>query len=104
MQRTATSSRDSALAFLHSRIDYERTAAVPYGNRDFRLDRMRELLARLGHPERGQQIVHVAGTKGKGSTAAMTAAMLSAAGYRTGLYTSPHLHHVEERLVIDGRR
>ena len=75
---------------------------MPYGQRDFRLDRMRELLARLGNPHQGLSIVHVAGTKGKGSTAAMIGSMLRAAGYRTGLYSSPHLHRVEERMMVDG--
>ena len=53
------------------------------------LGRIEELLARLGHPERALRFVHVAGTNGKGSTSVMIAAALSAAGYRTGLYTSP---------------
>ena len=60
--------RDAAVRFLSSRIDYERALAVPYGDRGFKLDRMRELLRRLGNPERGMPLVHVAGTKGKGST------------------------------------
>jgi dihydrofolate synthase/folylpolyglutamate synthase len=64
---------------------------------------MRELLARLGDPHYDLPVVHIAGTKGKGSTAAMTAAVLSAAGYRTGLYTSPHLDRIEERISVDGR-
>jgi len=93
---------EPASAFLHSRIDYERTSTVPYGHRDFRLDRMRELLARLGNPQDSLPTVHLAGTKGKGSTAAMIASVLSAAGLRTGLYSSPHLDRVEERLAIDG--
>ncbi len=93
---------ERALAFLTSRIDYERTSTVPYSQRDFRLDRMRQLLERLGDPQRRLRIVHVAGTKGKGSTAAMVASMLQAAGLRTGLYSSPHLDRVEERLRIDG--
>jgi dihydrofolate synthase/folylpolyglutamate synthase len=63
---------------------------------------MVRFLSRLGNPHVGQKIVHIAGTKGKGSTAAMIASALSAAGYRTGLYTSPHLNCVEERLRIDG--
>ncbi|PWT87105.1 MAG: bifunctional folylpolyglutamate synthase/dihydrofolate synthase [Acidobacteria bacterium] len=93
---------DAALAFLMSRIDYERAANVPYRRREFHLDRMRELLARLGNPHAKLKVVHIAGTKGKGSTAAMIAAMLTSGGYRTGLYTSPHLDRVEERLMIDG--
>lgn len=93
---------DLALQFLAGRIDYERALGVPYGNRDFRLDRMRDLLSRLGNPHHALRIVHVAGTKGKGSTAAMIAAVLSAAGYRAGLYSSPHLERIEERLMVDG--
>jgi dihydrofolate synthase/folylpolyglutamate synthase len=93
---------DLALDFLASRIDYERALVMPYSQRDFRLERMRLLLARLGNPQDGLKIVHLAGTKGKGSTAAMIAAVLTAAGYRSGLYSSPHLDRVEERLAIDG--
>lgn len=92
-----------ALDFLFGRIDYERAAAIAYDRREFRLDRMRELLSRLDNPQQRFPIVHIAGTKGKGSTAAMIAAMLSAAGYCTGLYSSPHLDRIEERMGIDGR-
>ncbi len=91
-----------ALSFLSSRINYERLADIPYRSPEFKLDCMRELLRRIGDPHIGMKIVHVAGTKGKGSTAAMISAILSAAGYRTGLYTSPHLERVEERAAIDG--
>ena len=94
---------DDALALLWERIDYERASGVVYGESEYKLDRMRELLARLGDPQSCAPIVHVAGTKGKGSTAAMTAAVLSAAGYRTGLFSSPHLNRVEERMAIDGQ-
>jgi dihydrofolate synthase/folylpolyglutamate synthase len=97
------SPRDAALEFLLQRIDYERALSIPYRRRQFRLDRMRALMERLGDPHRQLSIVHVAGTKGKGSTSAMVASMLTAAGYRTGLYSSPHLVDVEERLNIDGR-
>jgi dihydrofolate synthase / folylpolyglutamate synthase len=92
-----------ALGFLYGRINYERNTAIPYRSRDFRLDRMRQLARRIGNPEQALRIVHIAGTKGKGSTAAMIAAALQQAGLRTGLYTSPHLERLEERFVIDGR-
>jgi dihydrofolate synthase/folylpolyglutamate synthase len=65
---------------------------------------MRSLLAKLGNPQDFPPIIHVAGTKGKGSTSAMLASVLSQAGYRTGLFTSPHLERVEERIVFDGRQ
>jgi dihydrofolate synthase/folylpolyglutamate synthase len=64
---------------------------------------MRSLLHRLGDPHRVLRIVHVAGTKGKGSTAAMLEAILRQAGYRTGLFTSPHLCRVEERFQVNGQ-
>ena len=67
------------------------------------LDRIEALLAALGRPEAGLRIVHIGGTNGKGSVAALTAAILQAAGLRTGLYTSPHLLDVTERVRIDGR-
>ncbi|HSK76957.1 MAG TPA: folylpolyglutamate synthase/dihydrofolate synthase family protein [Thermoanaerobaculia bacterium] len=67
------------------------------------LEKTRQLLAALGDPQRRFPAVLVAGTNGKGSTSALLAAMAEAAGYRTGLYTSPHLETVEERLRIDGR-
>jgi len=94
--------RDAALEFLHNRIDYERARNVPYSPQEFKLARMRELVARLGNPHERLPVVHVAGTKGKGSTAAMIAAVLTASGYRTGAFTSPHLERLEERLAIDG--
>jgi dihydrofolate synthase/folylpolyglutamate synthase len=93
--------RKEALRFLYDRIDYERFVSLPF--RDLKLERMRELLARLGNPQQGIPIVHVAGTKGKGSTSVMIGAALTAAGYRTGVFTSPHLDRIEERTAIDGR-
>lgn len=97
-----TTDRD-ALAFLWQRINYERQPVASYGEQHFKLARMQALLDRLGNPERSLPLVHLAGTKGKGSTAAFTAAILTSAGYRVGVYSSPHLHRVEERLAIDGR-
>ena len=66
------------------------------------LSRIRELLDRMGNPEKSLPIVHLAGTNGKGSTACFLAAMLQAAGYKTGLYTSPYIHSFHERMQIDG--
>ena len=67
------------------------------------LDRMRGGLAHRGHPERGLAVVHVAGTNGKGSVSSFCERMLRAAGYRTGLFTSPHLHRFVERFKVNGR-
>lgn len=67
------------------------------------LDAMRSLMGAMGNPERHLRVFHVAGTNGKGSTAAMTASMLETAGYRVGLYTSPHLVDFRERIKINGR-
>ena len=93
----------SAAEFLLERINYERTMSVPYRSSEFKLERMRRLMSLLGEPHLAVKAVHIAGTKGKGSTAAMMAAILGAAGYRTGLYTSPHLERVEERIVVNGQ-
>ena len=79
---------------------YEETAV--YGSR-LGLDRVRELLAKLGDPQKSLKFVHIAGTNGKGSTAAMLAAVLEKAGYRTGLYTSPHLLRYNERFQVNGK-
>jgi dihydrofolate synthase/folylpolyglutamate synthase len=93
-------SLDEARAFWYGLINYEQRPPVPG---DFKLDRMRRLLARLGDPHRRLRLVHVAGSKGKGSTSAMLAAVLRQAGHRTGLFTSPHLCAVEERFQVDGQ-
>src|SRR5205823_4953143 len=70
---------------------------------DLSLDRMRRLLADLGHPEaRLPPVIHVAGTNGKGSTVAFMRAVLEAAGYRVHVYTSPHLVRFAERIRLSG--
>ena len=97
------SDRQTALDFLVGQINYERTVHVPYSTGEFKLDRMRRLLAEVGDPHLGLKAVHIAGTKGKGSTACMVAQILRESGYRIGLYTSPHLEVLEERFVVDGQ-
>jgi dihydrofolate synthase / folylpolyglutamate synthase len=92
-----------ALDYLYSFVDYSLKKASELAKADFNLDRMRDLLALLGNPHEKYPVIHVAGTKGKGSTSALMASALTAAGYRTGLYTSPHLQDYVERIQIDGK-
>ena len=98
-----TPSYRDALAFLYSFVNYERTGAWRYDDRDMNLDRVRGLLADLGDPHARGTFIHIAGTNGKGSVAAMVAGSLVRAGLSTGLYTSPHLLTFRERIRIDGR-
>lgn len=97
---TTADAYPASLAYLYERLNYERVG-MPRQSADLQLHRMRRLLRALGDPQRGLKIVHIAGTKGKGSTAAMIAAALQGAGLRTGLFCSPHLHRIEERFRID---
>jgi len=90
------------MKFLATLTDFEKLRIVRYTTDNFDLDRMRALLKKLGNPQDTYRSVHVAGTKGKGSTCTMIASMLRACGYRVGLYTSPHLVDVRERIVING--
>jgi len=90
----------ATLTELFGRANYE--TRRPRTPEAFRLEPIRRLLEALGNPHRRYAVVHIAGTKGKGSTAAMAEAILRAAGYRTGLYTSPHLHTMRERIRIGG--
>ena len=94
---------DDAVQWIFERINYERAQAGTYSSRDFKLDRMAELLRRLGDPQKTLPAVHIAGTKGKGSTAVMAAGILQHCGYKTGLFTSPHIERFEERMQVDGR-
>lgn len=80
----------------------ELAAPTQASSASFNLDGIRALAERLGHPERAYPSAHIAGTNGKGSTAAMLERMLRAAGFRTGLYTSPHLERVNERIRLAG--
>lgn len=94
---------DAAIAFLYGRINYERVDSQAYSTSDFKLDRMRSLLSLLGNPQDRIPVVHVAGTKGKGSTCSMIAAVLAASGRRVGLYISPHISVFEERMTVNGQ-
>jgi dihydrofolate synthase/folylpolyglutamate synthase len=91
----------AAVEYILSFADYER---MPRSAVVFDLRRMEQLLDRLENPQNAAKSVHVAGTKGKGSTAAMTASILVQSGYRAGLYTSPHLLSIRERIQVDGRQ
>lgn len=92
-----------ALDYIYSFANFETRPADQQTRADYTLDRIRALLAELGNPQDRYPTVHIAGTKGKGSTAAMLSSILRSAGYRTALYTSPHLHTYRERICVDGR-
>ncbi len=95
--------RAELVAWLDRRVNHERVVPTTSGGGTFGLVRMRRLLAALGRPQDAFAAVHLAGTKGKGSTATMLAAILGAAGHRVGLYLSPHVHRLEERICVAGR-
>jgi dihydrofolate synthase/folylpolyglutamate synthase len=90
-----------AVSFLMNQTDYEKMRVVRYNTTTFSLDRMRTLLKHMGNPHLKIKTAHIAGTKGKGSTSHMLAAMLEASGFKTGLFTSPHLLDVRERIRVN---
>ena len=94
----------AALDYLYSFVDYSLTRNLRYSPETFDLKRMEALMERLGHPERQYPVIHVAGTKGKGSVSVMCASVLQVQGYRTGFYTSPHLQEYTERIQVDGQQ
>ncbi len=91
------------LAYIYHYTNYERKGLPKYTQAHYDLARIETLLERLGNPQRSFKSLLIAGTKGKGSTAAFAESMLRAAGYRTGLYTSPHLHTFRERIQLLGQ-
>jgi len=92
-----------AINYLYARTDYEKQSHLRYNVTTFNLDRMEKLLSRLGNPHKKIATVHIAGTKGKGSTATMLAKMLEANDYTVGLYTSPHVVDLHERIVVNSK-
>jgi len=92
---------DDALDYLFKSTDYEKMSTYRYGVSTFDLSRMEELAQRLGSPHKGLSFCHIAGTKGKGSVAYMLAGILQEAGLKVGLFTSPHLVALEERISIN---
>lgn len=91
------------LEYLYGFVDYSLTHADRYSPEKFDLARMRAFAAQLGNPHTAYPIIHVAGTKGKGSVSALSAGALRQAGYKVGLYTSPHLQDYNERIQVDGQ-
>jgi dihydrofolate synthase / folylpolyglutamate synthase len=94
---------NQALDYLYSYVDYSLKHISELAKAEFNLDRMFALMDELGDPQEKYPIIHVAGTKGKGSVSALCASALKAAGYKTGLYTSPHLWNYTERIQINGQ-
>ncbi len=93
----------SAFQFLNRFTNYERSLRYPYDGWAMNLERVRALLGPIGSPEKNLKAIHIAGTKGKGSTSKLIQSILSSAGFRVGLYTSPHLLKVHERIRIADR-
>jgi dihydrofolate synthase / folylpolyglutamate synthase len=94
---------NQALKYLFDRTDYERALKLRYNVTTFDLNRMKSLLSLLGDPHLKLKTAHVAGTKGKGSTCTMLAKMLEANGYKVGLYTSPHVVSLHERIRVNSQ-
>ncbi len=91
----------NALDYLYSFVDYSLKHASELAKAEFNLERMRQLMSLLGDPQNDYPIIHIAGSKGKGSTAAFIESALRAADHKVGLYTSPHLQEFTERIQIN---
>jgi len=101
--KKAFRSYEQALDYLFARTDYEKQERLRYNVTTFNLNRMQKLLSLVGNPHKKIHTVHIGGTKGKGSTATMLARMLEANGYNVGLYTSPHVVHLHERIAVNSK-
>jgi len=92
-----------AIGYLFGKTDYEKETSLRYNITTFNLKRMEKLLSLVGNPHKKISTAHIAGTKGKGSTATMLAKMLEANQYNVGLYTSPHVVHLHERIAVNSQ-
>ncbi len=101
-RKNAFRSYDKAMSYIFGMTDYERQRVLRYNTTAFDLSRMERLLKGVSNPHKKIETIHIAGTKGKGSTATMLAKMLEANDYCVGLYTSPHVMTLHERIVING--
>jgi dihydrofolate synthase/folylpolyglutamate synthase len=101
--KKAFRSYKEAISYLYAQTNYEKETALRYNVTTFNLDRMEKLLSLVGKPHKKIATVHIAGTKGKGSTAVMLAKMLEANDYNVGLYTSPHVVHLHERIAVNSK-
>jgi dihydrofolate synthase/folylpolyglutamate synthase len=88
--------------YLNSFVNYEQIPGISYAAPGYSLRHVEKLLNRMGNPQLAARTIHIAGTKGKGSVAVMIAQVLTDSGYKTGLYISPHLHTLRERISLDG--
>ncbi len=93
---------DAAIAFLNSTVNIERVRPDKVSSEVWKLDRMRAIMRELGDPQNGLEIIHIAGSKGKGSACNMLEGALQGCGYTTGVFTSPHLIDVRERVRVGG--
>ncbi len=101
--KKAFRSYKEAIKYLFEKTNYENETRLRYNVTTFNLKRMENLLSLLGNPHKKTPTAHIAGTKGKGSTAAMLAKMLESNDYNVGLYTSPHVAHLHERITVNSK-
>ena len=103
MKSKSFNSYKQAKEFLLQTIDYEKLTQYKYDSSTFDLKRMEEMMSLVGNPHKKKRTVHITGTKGKGSTAIIVASVLTGLGLKTGLFTSPHLIYLGERMKVNNR-
>ena len=103
MKSNTFNSYKQAKDFLLETIDYEKLTQYKYDTSTFDLKRMEEMMSFVGNPQKKRRAVHITGTKGKGSTAIIIASVLKELGLKTGLFTSPHLIYLGERMKVNDK-